>query len=434
MATKTRATAFATISVAVALVASACGGGDDDTDDGEPLVGAGASPATTTVVPTDDPPPWTQAAPATTVAPQTTAAPATTQLPQTTDPSGPSHDLAAGLASIVETTGVPALGAMAIDSGGVLGVATAGVRARGDDAPATPDDLFHIGSNTKAMTAALVGRLEANGAGIGFDTTLAEAFSSVDVDAGYADVTIADLLAHAGGAPTDAQLPPDIEAFLEQFDAAAGRFEVARMVLAQAPANEPGTLSNYSNAGYVIVGAALEAATGEAWEDLMRSQVFEPLEMTSCGFGAPGTEADLTQPRGHDGDSGEPVFDGLPPAVGPAGTVHCTMSDWSRFLGELLRGATGDSEYVDAVTVERLFAPVAPVADAPHLGYALGWIVVDGPNGPVALHNGSNTYWYSEAYVVPDADRAVLAVSNEASSGELAVAQALELLSSEFPG
>ena len=336
------------------------------------------------------------------------------------------------LGEIVLATEVPALGAMAIDSDGVLGSGVAGVRARGSDTPVTDGDRFHIGSNTKAMTAALVGIVEADGVDVGFDTTMAEAFADLEVHDGYADVTIDAMLAHAGGAPVDEQLPAEILGVTE-LDVEAGRAEAARIVLEAPPANAPHAESVYSNAGYLIVGAALEAATGESWEDLMRTELFEPLEMTSCGFGSPGVEEELTEPRGHDA-GGAPAFEGEPAVVGPAGTVHCSMEDWSSFLGEILRGGSGDGRVLDSDLVERLLTPIAPIADAPGVGYAMGWVIVDGPEGAVALHDGSNEYWFSQAIVAPGIDRAVLAVSNHEATGEVAVAQALELLAQEFPG
>lgn len=45
----------------------------------------------------------------------------------------------------------------------------------------------------------------------------------------------------------------------------------------------------YSNLGYMVAGAMAEKLTGKSWENLMRVKLFNPLGMTSAGFGAPGT-------------------------------------------------------------------------------------------------------------------------------------------------
>src|SRR5436309_2188089 len=46
-----------------------------------------------------------------------------------------------------------------IRSDTVVGIAAAGVRRRGDSTPLASDDMFHLGSNTKAITATMVARL-----------------------------------------------------------------------------------------------------------------------------------------------------------------------------------------------------------------------------------------------------------------------------------
>ena len=71
-------------------------------------------------------------------------------------------------------------------------------------------------------------------------------------------------------------------------------------VLAEKPAYPPGEKYAYSNVGYTIAGAMAEKATGATWEDLVKREVFEPLELTGAGFGPPKSpDETLEQPRGH---------------------------------------------------------------------------------------------------------------------------------------
>lgn len=119
----------------------------------------------------------------------------------------------------------------------------------------------------------------------------------------------------------------------------------ADLVLPDPPEIPPGTLARYSNSNYILVGAALEEATGRNWEELLTTEVFKPLGMTSCGFGAPGVEDQANEPRGHDEDD-TAVFIDNPPMLGPAGTVHCSMTDWGTFLVELLNATKGASDFL----------------------------------------------------------------------------------------
>jgi len=341
-----------------------------------------------------------------------------------------SSELQLALDTIVADSGVPAVGAAMFDRDGVIHIAVSGVRQRGDTTKATAGDLFHLGSNTKAMTAALLARLSEQGQGISFDTTLADAFpANATMHEDYVNVTIGQLLTHTGGAPGD---EVDVDETILSMPVVEGRALGTELVLSEPPARDPGTVSSYSNAGYVIVGSAMETATGTSWEDLMIAEIFEPLGMTSCAFGPPGTATDTSQPSGHD-ESGQPIYWDIPQIFGPAGTVHCTMADWGTFLVEMLHAADGNSDFLTQASIQRLVEPAAvPVEGFPDGQSAAGWLVIDGPDGPDGpgyYHNGSNTAWYSQAVILPNTNRVILAVANEEASGEQAAGMAFAALS-----
>ena len=314
------------------------------------------------------------------------------------------------LVDTVTTSGVPAIGAYAFNAEGMEGSGVAGVRRNDADVQVTLADRWHLGSNTKAMTAVLAARLDALEI-ISLDTPLLEAFPDRAVDAGYAAVTLADLLMHRGGAPESGlALYPSV---VDAGDLVAQRAALVAEVVEDPPAVPPGTYA-YSNVGYVLVAAALEAATGGSWETLMAEHVFEPLEMSSCGFGPPDVDADLSQPWGHFG--GEPV----PPGpdgdnlalLGPAGTVHCTLEDWGKFAIDQLRGAQGREALLPEDAYRRLHTP------PPDGDYALGWGVLPAEDGFLLTHTGSNTNFTSIASLLPQEDRGLLVVANRGDDGE----------------
>jgi len=184
-------------------------------------------------------------------------------------------------------------------------------------------------------------------------------------------------------------------------------------VLTTPPELPPGTAFGYSNAGYMIAGAILEATYGVAWEQLLTDRLFTPLAMTSCGFGPPGTASALDQPWGHAGEAMTPmspddVNADNPPAIGPAGTVHCALADWAKF-GALQLGA--HPEVLSATSLERLHTPPFP-SD----GYALGWIRGTDPLvGNYLAHDGSNTRWLAVVFLLPDEDRLLMVAANAAT-------------------
>jgi CubicO group peptidase (beta-lactamase class C family) len=197
-------------------------------------------------------------------------------------------------------------------------------------------------------------------------------------------------------------------------------------VLLAEPPGETGKY-RYSNAGYVIVGAMLEAATGKSWESLIHERLFAPLGITSAGFGAPGAPGALDQPRGHNdkGRSIEPTpFADNPLAIGPAGTVHMTMGDWLKFAVLHIRGTRAlehpeDDHDLLGISHDNFKRIHTAVNVEPP--YAYGWIVANSrlANINVLTHDGSNTLWYATVWVSPRLNTAIIVAANQ--GGDAAV-------------
>jgi CubicO group peptidase (beta-lactamase class C family) len=276
------------------------------------------------------------------------------------------------------------------------------------------DDRWHLGSCTKAMTATLAARFIERGT-LGWHTRIGETLTG-KIDPGYRDVTLEQLLAHRAGAPGVLERRP-IWSWLWSHEGpiAEERAKLVATLLAEPPEAKPGSEFLYSNAGYVIAGAMLEAKAGGSWETLVARELFQPLGMTSAGFGAPGA---ASEPWGHrvEDDRVTPIEPGPradnPPALGPAGTVHASLRDWAKFVALHLAGARGGSDFLESGTFQKLHTPPAG-AD-----YALGWIVVerDWAGGRALTHLGSNTAWVAVTWLAPQRDFAVLVATNQGGS------------------
>ncbi|MEE9130055.1 MAG: serine hydrolase domain-containing protein [Phycisphaerales bacterium] len=318
---------------------------------------------------------------------------------------------------------VPALGALCIRADVVQEWAVAGVRKRGDDDPVTPQDLWHLGSCTKAMTATLAARLVDRDV-MRWDMTIGEVFPDIrdDVRVDYLDVTLEQLVTNRGGIPRDVGgTAAWRNAWQEKGSLVEQRHRFMLDVLKMQPPNPAGEYL-YSNQGFAIAGHMCEQVTGVAWEALMERELFGPLKMTSAGFGAPGGVAD-DQPVGHhsDGQPAEPTADN-PPAISPAGRVHCRLGDWAKFVAVHLPGTPLRKNYLSDESFRRLHTP----ADGPGRRYAMGWAVEEREwGGTVLSHAGSNNMWYCVVWLSPERDFAVLATCNQA--GDAAVKACDEL-------
>jgi CubicO group peptidase (beta-lactamase class C family) len=316
-------------------------------------------------------------------------------------------DLDELLASQRESSGLPAIAAGAMKGGKLLAVGAVGVRKAGTDAAVTRDDKFHIGSDTKAMTATLAAMLVAEGK-LRWNQTLSELFPerAAKMNAGYRAVTLEMLLTHRAGMPHDSH---DYGA--KNDPVTLQRLKYLDATINQAPAGKAGEYS-YSNAGYIVAGAILERVTGKAWEALIRERLFTGLGMTSAGFGPPSKPNMTDQPWGHVFADGhyQPRYGDNPPALGPAGTVHCSIADYLRFADFHASGGRRPAGLLPPELVAKLHTP------PPGATYAMGWGTGKRgwAKGTVLTHAGSNTMNYFIVWVAPDIEFSVAAAANAA--------------------
>ncbi len=314
---------------------------------------------------------------------------------------------------------LPGVIAAEIDGGRLTSLAAIGQRKQGATERISPGDLVHLGSCTKAMTATLLALLVQENH-IEWESTVGAVLPDLrdDMHPSYRQVTLRQLLTHSGGLPAhderifraDSRLSPTQQ-----------RRALFNELLASEPDYPPGSRHVYSNLGYMLAGLMAETVTGQSWEQLMRMRLFRPLRMETAGFGPPGTPGRVDQPWGHqetsDGNLAPRQRDN-PPILGPAGRVHCSVADWSRFLAVHLNHQP-DPPLLTEVTLRELHRPVQDAE------YALGWLATPRTwaRGRALTHAGSNTMWFAVVWLAPNRDFGVLAVTN---SGQSNAAQACD--------
>ncbi len=156
-------------------------------------------------------------------------------------------------------------------------------------------------------------------------------------------ITLEKLLAHRSGvrpftSNAEWQNLPDLGN-----DADGLRTAYVEHVLRQSPVVPPGSRFAYSNAGYSIAAAMVEAVTGTSWEDGIHQRLFQPLDL-DAGFGRPGTR-DPDQPCDHWKQGSDTLqvpkpretYTAQSPAA-PAGDVHLSIGDCARHLRGLCTG------------------------------------------------------------------------------------------------
>lgn len=299
--------------------------------------------------------------------------------------------------------------------------AVAGLRAVGAPARIAPDDVFMIGSTTKAMTAALAGRIVEQGR-IAWTTTLAEALP--DLAAGmrpeYRGVTLEQLLNHRAGvlAMNNADDLARFEAYLQDASAPlpttlAGRERFFAAWLLSLPALPlPPEGFAYSNGGYTLAALMLEARTGRDFADLFEQELARPLGLAVTWTAANAPLAG--RPVGHLGAKGQLVAleatdadmaDWLTLLRPGGGGTTLSAASQARWLGWHLRALRGEVTPLSAGYLQRLRALKAG-------SYALGWIAADVDGRAVLAHDGEYRGFCSLVVLDVQGRSASLALTN----------------------
>ena len=100
--------------------------------------------------------------------------------------------------------GMPAMGGAILTGKGLVAAGVVGVRKTGTEIAATTADLWHLGSDTKAMTAAMIGALVEQGK-MRWETTIGEVFPDLApaIPESLRAVTVRHLLSHRSGLPAN---------------------------------------------------------------------------------------------------------------------------------------------------------------------------------------------------------------------------------------
>ena len=347
------------------------------------------------------------------------------------------HSTAPALAHELETIRarfrVPGMGAAIVTSSHVE-IAVTGARRVDQPDPLESGDPFHLGSDTKAMTASLVGRLVDRGV-LRWNETLAEALPDVTMDPAFRTVTLDMLLRHEAGFAEGGAFTSEFTAgFDDTWPIERQRAWMAARFLSRPPDHAPGSRFVYSNYDYLVVGHIVERATNRSWEQLVREEVFAPLAMTGCGFGAVGTAARPHTTWAHDVKDGAYVVteEDNPPLIGPAGTIYCPLAAWAKFASA--HAASGPSGWLTDATLAHLHEPKSLAGVSSGKDIALGWGVThDVPRR--LTHSGSNGYNHAEIVVIPERHAAVLVTVNAGDERARSAAKAAVdlLLARLFP-
>ena len=193
--------------------------------------------------------------------------------------------------------------------GEVLFSDAVGLADRDGAIPNTLQTRFRIGSMNKMITAVAILQLVEAGK-IELTAPVGDYLTDYPNSDVATTVTIHHLLTHTGG--TGDIFGPTFDAHRDELRT---HHDYVDLYGARGPEFEPGTRWAYSNYGFVLLGAVIEAVTGQTYYDYVDDHIYQPAGMTATGS-LPESEAVPDRSIGYTKQPGasewEPNTDTLP--------------------------------------------------------------------------------------------------------------------------
>ena len=294
----------------------------------------------------------------------------------------------------------------------VLYSRAAGIANIETNTPMSMGSVFRIASNTKQFTAAAILTLQQDGK-LSIDDPLAKYMP----DFPKADqITLRRLLDHTSGLGsfTSVKLETFLQVMRLDYDDAA----ILRAIKNANPLflSEPGTIWNYSNSNYVLLGFVIAQVSGQSYADFLQSRLFGPLGLRQTAVDD-AAEIVLHRAAGYTMAKSTPTgfnnaaFISMTYPRG-SGSIRSTAPDLCRWMAALMGGRVLHAENLKAMlsparlkdgSLPPSSNPRAPPGAAgPRYGFGLSLEDVRGHRQ--AWHQGGISGYFSELRNLPEID------------------------------
>ena len=248
----------------------------------------------------------------------------------------------------------------------------------------TTGSIFDLASLTKVVATTTMAMILYEHGLIDLDTPVSSVIPQFKtVDPRRQEVTIRMLLAHSSGLP----------AYEKLFLIARSRDELLSVAFQVPLKYDPGTVAEYSDIGFMVLGVALERLAQDALDHLCRQEIFGPLGMRHTIFAPPLHWWSLIPPTTNDRSFRERIIQGevqdenasiLGGVAGHAG-LFATAEDLAIFAHAMLQGGVPIVRpHTLALFTRRQLSPAGT-------SRALGW---DTPSAP----SQSGKYFSPESF------------------------------------
>ena len=289
------------------------------------------------------------------------------------------------------------------------------------------DTKFNLGSMNKMFTGIAIAQLAEQGK-LSFSDTIEHLLPNYPNKQVAKKITIEQLLSHSSGLGdyfNDEYQNASKLRYLEISD-------YLPLFVNEPLAFKPGTAYQYSNTGFMILGAIIEHVSGQTYFDYVRDHIYKPMGMTNTdcyqlNYDIPNLAVGYTSPEGKIDD---PSLKTQRPnnlflhivKGGPAGGGYSTAPDLLKFALAL------ESNKLLSPAYTKLMTTATPKPYDPNNKYAYGFInwQINGPR--VYGHNGIFPGINSTLNIYPDLNYIVVVMANYSSPAAQLVSNKLQVL------
>jgi len=200
--------------------------------------------------------------------------------------------------------------------------------------PNTFDTRFFVASSGKMFTAVAIHQLIEKGR-VGLDDPVGKFLPDYPNRDIATKVTVRMLLSHTGGTGDMGILQNDEGANRAKVHSIA---DILALNGPRGPDFPPGTKWDYSNYGYVLLGAIVEKASGEDYYAYIQRHIFDPAGMTRTGYPLLADRQGIAVPMWPKDGKLVSAMDMWPWRGGPAGGGVSTVGDEAKFIAALNDG------------------------------------------------------------------------------------------------
>lgn len=278
----------------------------------------------------------------------------------------------------------------------------------------TEKSLFHMASVSKTFVATGIMQLVQRGK-INLDAPLVDYLPYFKLqDERYKEITIRQLLNHISGMPDE----PDYEWDKPQYD--EGSLE--RYVRAQkdkALMWNPGEKFAYSNIAFEILGDVIAKISGVSFEDYMKKNILDVLDMKESDFNKPLVSRELiTTPHvlGIEGGFGPKVSKIYPynRCHGPSSTLCSNVLEMCNYaIANMNYGEFNGKRILEKESYLELWREQAVTGWEGHTTkVGLSWFLGEHKGHKVKSHSGGDTGYLSNLILFPENNSALVVMSN----------------------